>query len=98
MSAPGGSAPDVFCRRVKIVNRRGLHARAAAKFVRIAEQYQSRITVANGGLSVTGTSIMGLMMLAATTGSVLEITATGDDAEQALDELEQLVADGFEEP
>jgi phosphocarrier protein len=97
-AAAAGAGPDVFCRRVKIVNRRGLHARAAAKFVRIAEQFRADIKVANGGISVPGTSIMGLMMLAATTGSTLELTAIGEDAERALDELEQLVAEGFEEP
>jgi phosphocarrier protein len=83
---------------VKVVNQRGLHARAAAKFVKLASQFKADINVGHGGLVVPGTSIMGLMMLAASTGAVLEIGASGEDAELALDELEQLVAEGFEEP
>jgi phosphocarrier protein len=98
MPPPKASVPGELHRWVKVVNQRGLHARAAAKFVKTAAQFTAEIQVGHGDLIVPATSIMGLMMLAAATGSVLEIGASGDDAEQALDELEQLVAEGFEEP
>ena len=98
MSPPKAIVPGDFHRLVKVVNQRGLHARAAAKFVKAAGQFQADIKVGHGGAVVSATSIMGLLMLAATTGAMLEIGATGDDAESALDELEQLVAEGFEEP
>jgi len=98
MTAPKAVVPGDFHRHVKVVNQRGLHARAARKFVLTAQQFEADIKVGHGGAVVPGTSIMGLLLLAATTGAVLEIGASGDDAEQALDELEQLVAEGFEEP
>ena len=98
MSPPKATVPGALHRWVKVVNQRGLHARAAAKFVKTASQFKADIQVGHGGLVVPGTSIMGLMMLAASTGAVLEIGASGEDAELALDELEQLVAEGFEEP
>jgi phosphocarrier protein HPr len=82
---------------VTIVNRRGLHARAAAKFVRLAESFQARIKVTKDGTEVPGTSIMGLMMLAAAPGAILEIAARGVDAKAALDALAALVASGFDE-
>ena len=88
---------DQLRRRVKVVNRRGLHARAAAKFVKTAQQFEAEVKVIRGQQEVCGTSIMGLMMLAAAPGSLLDITAIGPDAERALDELEQLVVEGFEE-
>ena len=84
-------------RRLTIVNQRGLHARAAARFVREAERFSATIEVSNGETSVVGTSIMGLMMLAAATGTEICVQATGDDAVAALDALAQLVADGFDE-
>lgn len=98
MVTPRAVVPGDFHRLVKVVNQRGLHARAAAKFVKMAGRFQADIRVGHGGAVVSATSIMGLLMLAATTGAVLEIGASGDDAEFALDELEQLVAEGFEEP
>lgn len=98
MTTPGVVVPGDLRRWVKVVNQKGLHARAAAKFVKTAQQFNAEIQVGHGGLVVSATSIMGLMMLAAATGSVLEIGASGDDAERALDDLEQLVAEGFEEP
>jgi len=82
---------------VQIINKRGLHARAAAKFATIASQFASSIQVQLGNLQVNGKSIMGLMMLAATQGTELHISATGDDAEAALDALEKLVLGGFGE-
>jgi len=80
-----------------IVNRLGLHARAASKFVSLASQFSSLIHVRRGEKEVNGKSIMGVMMLAATRGSRVTVTATGADAEQALDALEQLVTSRFGE-
>jgi len=92
-----GPGPEVSRREVTIVNRRGLHARAAARFVKVAEQFVAEVQVAKDSMVVSGTSIMGLMMLAATTGSKLEMTAAGREAEAALDALAKLVAAGFDE-
>jgi phosphocarrier protein HPr len=97
-SGPSGARPArVLRREVTIVNRRGLHARAAAKFVRLAERFAAEIKVTKDGIDVPGTSIMGLMMLAAAPGSMLEITAKGVDAAAALDALATLVKSGFDE-
>ncbi len=82
---------------VKIVNRKGLHARASAKFVKCAEQYKADILVTREGQSVGGTSIMGLMMLAASIGTTIQIDAKGPDAPEALEALIALVADKFGE-
>lgn len=88
---------------VTVVNKRGLHARAAAKFVKLAGQYESevKVTTVKGGLAagsvVSGRSIMGLMMLAAAPGCVLHIEAEGSDAAAALTALVSLIEDGFEE-
>jgi phosphocarrier protein HPr len=82
---------------VLIVNRRGLHARAAAKFVKAAEAFEARITVTRDDLTVAGTSILGLMMLAAGCGSSLLIEAQGPDCEVALQALTRLVERGFDE-
>jgi len=97
MTTPKAIVPGDFHRSVKVVNQRGLHARAAAKFVKAAALFEADIKVSHGGAVVSATSIMGLLMLAATTGAVLELGASGEQAELALDELEQLVAEGFEE-
>jgi phosphocarrier protein len=83
--------------RVRIVNIRGLHARAAAKFVKTAETFDARIEVTKDDMTVTGTSILGLMMLAAATGSVLEMRAVGAEASQAIEALAALVGRGFDE-
>ncbi len=82
---------------VTIVNRKGLHARASAKFVKMAESYDAAVTVTRDGQTVGGTSIMGLMMLAAGPGSTLHITAEGPEAPEALDALVTLVETGFDE-
>ena len=82
---------------VEIVNVRGLHARASAKFVKTVEQFQSVVKVSKDGETVGGRSIMGLMMLAAGPQSFIEITATGADAEDALQALVQLVSSKFGE-
>lgn len=82
---------------VVIVNRRGLHARASAKFVTMASQLPARITVMKEGSEVVGTSIMGLMMLGAAMGDSIRITATGADAPDALAQLVALVEGKFGE-
>lgn len=87
----------LLTRRVTITNRRGLHARAAARFVKLAGQYEAEITVVRNGTSVSGSSIMGLMMLAAAPGADLELQARGPAATAALDALESLIANKFDE-
>lgn len=84
-------------RRVRIVNKKGLHARASAKFVKCAGQFDADVEVSREGTTVNGTSIMGLMMLAASIGSEIEIKAKGPDASQALDSLEALINAKFDE-
>ena len=84
-------------RRVTIRNQRGLHARAAAKFVKTAEAYDAEIRVVKDDTEVLGTSIMGLMMLAAGPGTEIDLRATGADAETALDALAQLIDRKFDE-
>ena len=83
--------------RVVIVNRKGLHARASAKFVKCAENFDAEITVIRDGQSVGGTSIMGLMMLAAGPGVELHLIAEGPEGPEALEALVALVEDGFGE-
>ncbi|CUU43530.1 HPr family phosphocarrier protein [Blastochloris viridis] len=80
-----------------IINKRGLHARASAKFVMLAETFDAEITVSRAGETVGGTSIMGLMMLAAAPGTSIEITAHGPQASEAMDALSALVTDKFGE-
>jgi phosphocarrier protein len=82
---------------VTIRNRKGLHARASAKFVRCAERFDATIWVTREGHTVGGTSIMGLMMLAAGPGATITIEADGPEAPEALEALVQLVEDGFGE-
>jgi phosphocarrier protein HPr len=82
---------------VEIVNRLGLHARAAAKFVQTAGRFQSQIEVSRGEKKINGKSIMGVMMLAAAQGTRIEITSAGEDEEKALNALVALVEDGFGE-
>ena len=85
-------------RRVLLItNKRGLHARAAAKFVQCAGSFDAEITVTKDGQSVSGRSIMGLMMLAAAPGSSIEVTATGSDAQPAMEAITQLVDGKFDE-
>jgi phosphocarrier protein len=82
---------------VTIRNRKGLHARASAKFVKLAESFEATITVARDGHVVGGTSIMGLMMLAAGPGATLHLAAQGPQGPEALQALIALVEAGFEE-
>jgi phosphocarrier protein len=84
-------------RTVEIVNARGLHARASAKFVKAAAQFDAEVKVSREGQTVDAQSIMGLMMLGAGPGSEIEITAEGPEADAAVDGLAQLVADRFDE-
>ena len=84
-------------RQVTIVNQKGLHARAAAKFVKLAGTFQAEILVIKGDMEVSGLSIMGLMMLAAGPGSSLELRITGAEAKEAMAALEELVARKFDE-
>ena len=84
-------------REATIVNRDGLHARPAAKIVRLASSFNSEVELAKDGVGVNGKSIMGVMMLAAECGSSITIRADGPDAAQAVDALAQLVASGFGE-
>jgi phosphocarrier protein len=92
-----GPAGGPVVRNARIINERGLHARAAARFVQLAQKFDSRVDVGFGGQSVGATSIMGLMMLGAAKGALLEISAAGRDAAQAADALAKLVARGFED-
>ena len=84
-------------RDLKIVNRRGLHARASAKLVKLVETFDAEVVVMKDGQSVGGNSIMGLMMLAAAPGCCIRIETRGPDADAALEALVALVADGFGE-
>lgn len=84
-------------RTVEITNRRGLHARASAKFVTLASAQPVPVEVARGGSTVTGTSIMGLMMLGAAKGDTITISAAGDDAETVVATMCALVEDKFGE-
>ena len=84
-------------REILIVNKRGLHARASAKFVQTVELFDAEIHVSKDGMTVGGTSIMGLMMLAAAPGSTIHVTATGAQAAEALSTIEALIADKFGE-
>ena len=84
-------------RELPIINQRGLHARASAKFVKCAEGFDANVTVSKDGQTVPGTSIMGLMMLAASIGTSVTVEASGPQAEQAMAALENLVADRFQE-
>lgn len=88
---------DKIEKEVTIVNRLGMHARPAAQFVRIASRYRAEIWVEKEGEKINGKSIMGLMMLAAGQGSKLKICCEGNDAAEALQELEGLIAARFNE-
>ena len=80
-----------------IQNKRGLHARAAAKFAQVAGEFDAQVTVSRGGQSVSGISIMGLMMLAANPGTQISLSATGAQATEALDAICGLIDAKFEE-
>lgn len=84
-------------RQFRIVNEKGLHARASAKFVEVVEAHDARATVSKDGMDASGDSIMGLLMLAAAKGSTIDVRTSGAEAEQLADALEALVADKFGE-
>jgi len=84
-------------RRVELVNRLGLHARAAAKMVHVASRFAAKVTVRHNDEEVNGKSILGLLLLAAPCGTALLVRAEGNDADEALDALEELIADRFGE-
>jgi phosphocarrier protein len=88
----------VVCQQVRIINKLGLHARAAAKFVTLASRFASEILVARGDRRVNGKSILGVMMLAAAQGCAIDITAIGDDEQDALRRLVELINRRFGEP
>ena len=92
-SSPSGAV----VREIPIINKRGLHARASAKFVKMVEQFDAEILVTRGGETVGGTSIMGLMMLSAGPGTTIVVSATGPEAQAAIDAIAGLVADKFNE-
>ena len=97
MRDPAPTGSGALRRRMLITNKRGLHARASRKFVQCVESFDAEISVTKDNLTVGGTSIMGLMMLAAMPGCAIEVSASGPDAEAALDSLARLVAGRFGE-
>ncbi len=88
---------NAVSREIRITNKRGLHARASAKFVNLASEIDAKIDVEKDGNTVCGTSIMGLMMLGAAMGDLITIHVQGPYAEEALDKLVQLVEEKFGE-
>ena len=94
---PGGSASGAIVRVMKIVNEKGLHARASAKFVQMVEKYEAKVSVSRNGESAGGDSIMGLMMLAAGIGTSITVSATGAQAAEVMAALDALVSGRFGE-
>ena len=94
----GQSVPEgAVSREIPIINKRGLHARASAKFVQMVERFNAEVWVTRGGETVGGTSIMGLMMLSAGPGTSILVSAAGPEAQAALDAITDLVASKFNE-
>jgi phosphocarrier protein len=94
----GPSVPSgAISRELLIINKRGLHARASAKFVQLVEKFSAEVWVTRGCETVGGTSIMGLMMLAAGPGTTVTVSAIGPEAQQVVDAIAALVADKFNE-
>lgn len=87
----------VVTRRCRIVNEKGLHARASARLVEVVERFDAKAEISKDGLSASGDSIMGLLMLAASKGTSIEIQTSGAEAESLADALEALIADRFGE-
>jgi phosphocarrier protein len=95
---PGPRVPEgALSKELMIVNKRGLHARASAKFVQTAERFNADVWVTRGNETVGGTSIMGLMMLAAAPGTTIKVSAAGSEAEAALAAITELVESKFNE-
>lgn len=94
----GSSVPETaISRELLIINKRGLHARASAKFVQTVERFNAEVWVTRGAETVGGTSIMGLMMLAAGPGSMITVSAIGPDAAAAVEAIRALVESKFNE-
>ncbi len=91
------ASAGAIVRELPIINKRGLHARASAKFVQMAEKFDAEISVSRNGETVGGTSIMGLMMLAAGIGTSITVAATGREAQAAMDAITELLANKFGE-
>ncbi len=89
--------PGEVAREIPITNKRGLHARASAKFVQLVERFNAEVSVTRNGETVGGTSIMGLMMLSAGVGTSIVVSATGPEAEAAVMAIAQLVESKFNE-
>ena len=97
-TSPAPSIPEgAISRELPIVNKRGLHARASAKFVQMVERFDAEVWVTKGAETVGGTSIMGLMMLSAAPGTSIVVSAAGPEAQAALDAISELVAGKFNE-
>ena len=100
-SSPNAAGPRVpegaISRELLIINKRGLHARASAKFVQTVERFNADVWVTRGGETVGGTSIMGLMMLSAGPGTSIVVSAIGPEAQAAIDAITELVAGKFNE-
>jgi phosphocarrier protein HPr len=89
--------PGAMSRELPIINKRGLHARASAKFVQMVERFNAEVWVTRGGETVGGTSIMGLMMLSAGPGTSIVVSAIGPEAQAAIDAITELVGSKFNE-
>lgn len=89
--------PQNLEKKLTIVNQRGLHARASAKLVKLVEEFDAEVNVSKDGQTVDGTSIMGLMMLAASPGCCIRVSVSGAQAEEAMAAITALVEDGFGE-
>ena len=89
--------PDAISADIPIINKRGLHARASAKFVQMVERFNAEVWVTRGNETVGGTSIMGLMMLSAGPGTTITVSAVGPEAEAAILAIGELVAGKFNE-
>lgn len=99
MSSPDSSpaASGAVTREIPVINKRGLHARASAKFVQMVEKFDADVKVTRNGETVGGTSIMGLMMLAAGIGTSITVSATGNQAQDVVDALATLMGNKFNE-
>jgi phosphocarrier protein len=95
--AKASAAPGAVSREIPIVNKRGLHARASAKFVQMVERFNADVSVTRNGETVGGNSIMGLMMLSAGIGTTITVSATGPEARAAIAAIAELVRDKFNE-
>jgi phosphocarrier protein HPr len=96
-AGPTAPPPGAVSRELPIINKRGLHARASAKFVQMVERFNAEVWVTKGGETVGGTSIMGLMMLSAGPGTSIVVSAIGPEAQAAVDAITELFASKFNE-